>query len=377
MSDHLKYYKNIKSIPTLNLGDLNIRVLFKQRENFYFNLGITKQNFYKKSILELCSGTGYNAYFLNKFFKVKRIKLVDNNPESIKTSRKNLSKFKKIKIVNKNIKNFTSSEKFDYVIIENALDNFSNEKKIIYKLINLTSKKGNIILTIGDNFGIFSTKLRYVFSLILIEQSEFKKFNDKLIFLSKVFKPHLSYLSKNTRNEKKWVLDNILNHNWIKKKEYINYPKLIKFIKNRAIIQNVSPSFFKNFNWYKNFDLKNINNMYLDFYKKEKLNFLDFETKFENDINIDINIRNISNLIFNLKTGEKINKKIIKQIEREIKKINFKLSKLKKNNKISLALNEFGKLLKQFILNKKIKSETKHFKKLWGVYNQNVLLYKI
>ena len=377
MSDHLKYYKNIKSIPTLNLGDLNIRVLFKQRENFYFNLGITKQNFYKKSILELCSGTGYNAYFLNKFFKIKRIKLVDNNPESIKTSRKNLSKFKKIKIVNKNIKNFTSSEKFDYVIIENALDNFSNEKKIIYKLINLTSKKGNIILTIGDNFGIFSTKLRYVFSLILIEQSEFKNFNDKLIFLSKVFKPHLSYLSKNTRNEKKWVLDNILNHKWIKKKEYINYPKLIKFIKNRAIIQNVSPSFFKNFNWYKNFDLKNINNMYLDFYKKEKLNFLDFETKFENDINIDINIRNISNLIFNLKTGEKINKKIIKQIEREIKKINFKLSKLKKNNKISLALNEFGKLLKQFILNKKIKSETKHFKKLWGVYNQNVLLYKI
>lgn len=377
MSDHLKYYKNIKSIPTLNLGDLNIRVLFKQRENFYFNLGITKQNFYKKSILELCSGTGYNAYFLNKFFKIKRIKLVDNNPESIKTSKKNLSKFKKIKIVNKNIKNFTSSEKFDYVIIENALDNFSNEKKIIYKLINLTSKKGNIILTIGDNFGIFSTKLRYVFSLILIEQSEFKNFNDKLIFLSKVFKPHLSYLSKNTRNEKKWVLDNILNHNWIKKKEYINYPKLIKFIKNRAIIQNVSPSFFKNFNWYKNFDLKNINNMYLDFYKKEKLNFLDFETKFENDINIDINIRNISNLIFNLKTGEKINKKIIKQIEREIKKINFKLSKLKKNNKISLALNEFGKLLKQFILNKKIKSETKHFKKLWGVYNQNVLLYKI
>lgn len=377
MSDHLKYYKNIKSIPTLNLGDLNIRVLFKQRENFYFNLGITKQNFYKKSILELCSGTGYNAYFLNKFYKVKQIQLVDNNPESIKTSKKNLSKFKKIKIVNKNIKNFTSSKKFDYVIIENALDNFSNEKRIIYKLINLTSKKGNIILTIGDNFGIFSTKLRYVFSLILIEQSGFKNFNDKLIFLSKVFKPHLSYLSKNTRNEKKWVLDNILNHKWIKKKEYINYPKLIKFIKNKAIIQNVSPSFFKNFNWYKNFDLKNINNMYLDFYKKEKLNFLDFETKFENDINIDINIRNISNLIFDLKTGEKINKKIIIQIEREIKKINFKLSKLKKNNKISLALNEFGKLLKQFILNKKIKSETKHFKKLWGVYNQNILLYKI
>ena len=94
-------------------------------------------------------------------------------------------KFKNIKIVNKNINNFTSDEKFDYVIIENALDNFSNEKKIIKKLINLTTKSGNIILTIGDNFGIFSTKLRYIFSLILVEQSKIKTFEDKLIFYPK------------------------------------------------------------------------------------------------------------------------------------------------------------------------------------------------
>ena len=83
---------------------------------------------------------------------------------------------------------------------------------------------------LGDNFGIFSTKLRYIYSLILIEQSNYEKFDDKINFLSKIFLPHLKYLSKNTRNEKKWVLDNILNHNWIKKKEYIDYPKLIRYI---------------------------------------------------------------------------------------------------------------------------------------------------
>ena len=247
MSDHLKYYKFIESIPTVNLGDLNLKILFKQRENFYFNLGITKQNFYKKSVLEFCSGTGYNAFFLKKQFKPKKIKLVDNNPASIETSKNNLSKFKEIKIINKNINNFYSTEKFDFVIMENALDNLTNEKKIVSKMINLASKKGNIILTIGDNFGIFSTKLRYVFSLILIEQSKLKNFEVKLNFLSKIFKPHLNYLSKNTRNEKKWVLDNILNYDWIKKKEYINYPKLIKFIQNKAIIQSISPSYFKNF----------------------------------------------------------------------------------------------------------------------------------
>ena len=171
MNDHLKYYKNIKSIPTVNLGDLNKKFYSNKEKNFYFNLGITKQNFYKKSVLELCFRNWLQCLLFKKIFQTKKkIKLIDNNPASIETSKNNLSKFKDIKIINKNINNFSSTEKFDYVIMENALDNLTNEKKIVNKMINLTSKKGNIILTIGDNFGIFSTKLRYIFSLILIEQ---------------------------------------------------------------------------------------------------------------------------------------------------------------------------------------------------------------
>ena len=87
--------------------------------------------------------------------------------------------------------------------MENSIDNFTNEKSIINKILKFTNKNGNIILTLGDNFGIFSTKLRYIYSLILIEQSSYEKFDDKLNFLSKIFLPHLKYLSKNTRNEKK------------------------------------------------------------------------------------------------------------------------------------------------------------------------------
>ena len=90
MSDHLNYYKKIKSIPTVNLDDLRLNILFKQIENFYFCLGITKQNFYKKSILELCAGTGLNAYFLKKSFKIKKMKLLDKNPESLRLINKKL-----------------------------------------------------------------------------------------------------------------------------------------------------------------------------------------------------------------------------------------------------------------------------------------------
>ncbi len=377
MSDHLNYYKKIKSIPTVNLDDLSLNILFKQIENFYFCLGITKQNFYKKSILELCAGTGLNAYFLKKSFKIKKMKLLDKNPESLRLINKNLSKYKNIKIINKNLNKFSSAEKFDYVILQNGLDNFKNEKKIINKLINFTLKKGNIILTIGENFGALSMKLRYIFSLILIEQSKFENFNSKLFFLSKIFKTHLNYLSKYTRDEKKWILDNILNEEWIKKKNYIDYPKLIKLIHTKAIIQKIHPSYHENYSWYKSINLKKINKEYLDTYKNKKLNFLDFETKFEKKTNIDKNIKTINNLISNIKIYKKINKEKIILLKREIKEISYKLNNLNKHNKISLALNEFRKILENFLKNKKINPNTKYFKKFWGSYTHNVLLYKL
>ena len=38
MLDHLKYYKKIKSIPTVNLGDLDEKNFIQAKKKFYFNL---------------------------------------------------------------------------------------------------------------------------------------------------------------------------------------------------------------------------------------------------------------------------------------------------------------------------------------------------
>ena len=103
MNNHLNFYKKINSIPTVNLNDLKKKVLFSQRDNFYFNIGLTKKNFLGKKILEFCPGTGYNAYYLLKKFKIKKIKLVDNNITSIKFLKKNLSKLKNVNITTKDL----------------------------------------------------------------------------------------------------------------------------------------------------------------------------------------------------------------------------------------------------------------------------------
>ena len=65
------------------------------------------------------------------------------------------------------------------------------------------------------------------------------------------------------------------------------------------------------------------------------------------------------------------------KIEKEIRIISTKLNYSQKKNKVSLALTEFIEILKKFRFNQKIIPNTKHFKKLWGVYNQNVLLHKL
>ncbi len=371
--DHLRYYKTINSIPVVDLFDLKKKELDEQRKKFYFNLGLTINNFKDREVLEVCAGTGYNALFLLKSFKVKNVTCLDNNPTSIKSLKKNLMKIKNKKIINKNLYQLKSKKKFDFVIMENALDNFKNQKTILKKLISLTKKNGNIILSIGDNVGMLSVKLRYILSLILVEQDKITNFNKKKLFLSNIFKSHLAYLSKYTRKSTKWVLDTVLNSEWLRKKDYINYNYLIKNLNKNILIQNISPSFHKKYTWYKILDFKTINRDYLKSYNEDKINFLDFETKFKTNLNIDSNLKKIYSEINKLDPQKKIIKKIIINIEMEIAKI---IKKIKVKNKIYLALLEFKNILKNYREDKKISTKTKYLKKFWGIYSQHVLLYK-
>ena len=51
MKDHLSYYKKINNIPTADVNDLNKKILFKQRFNFYFKIGVTESELKNKSVI--------------------------------------------------------------------------------------------------------------------------------------------------------------------------------------------------------------------------------------------------------------------------------------------------------------------------------------
>ena len=376
---HIKYYKKIKNIPTIDITDFSLKEIYDQRNKFYLKLGITKGDFNNKSVLELCPGTGYNAFYLVKQCSVKKIKLVDYNLFSIKKLKKNLSNFNNVKIINSDIEKFNTEEKFDYVIIENSLDNFSKKlaNSTFRKLIKFTKKDGKIIFTITNKYASLSNKLRYLYSALLIRDNSLNSFQDRKEFLSKIFSVHLKYLSKKTRTGERWVLDNILNNNYMSKKSFFDYSDFKSKLNNIVILKN-SPSFNTDYSWYKSMNIKKDNDYIIKKYDEEYLNYLDFETRFTKyNIKLKSSLNNIIKLITDIDFDKKINFKKLNKIKSELIFISTELNKLSYNNKISNATLELSKIVDDFISNKPVKEKTTYLSKLWSTYNFNVVLAKI
>ena len=363
----------------VDINDLKRETLIKQRFNFYIKTGITPNELKNKSVLELCPGTGYNAYYLIKYCKIKKITLVDKNSSALKILKKNLSKFNNVKIINKDVEHFNTNEKFDYTIIENAIHEFSSSQtqKVFKKILKFTKLDGIIILTLSDLYGTFSEKLRYLYAIMLMKQNNIKVFDERLNFLSKLFYNHLKYLSRNTRRADKWVLDNILFTQAITKTKYFDYLDLNKIIKNKCLIKSFSPRFSKDFVWYKNMTFKNHNQLIINNFIDERINFLDFETRFtKNSKNLSSYIIKFTRKISKINSDKNLKNKELDEIYSIIFKISKILNKLKPKNKISLWLKEFLEMIIKFKKNKKLDLKTRYFYKLWGIRTHQVSLYK-
>lgn len=380
MKGYLGYYKKIKSIPTVNLSDLSTREIFKQRFNFYFKIGISKKDFENKNILELCPGTGYNAYYLLKECKIKNIKLVEKNPYSLQKLKKNISDFKNAKIIDSNAFHFNTSEKYDYTILENTIGGFNLKQanSVFRKLKKFTKREGTIIMTFPNIYGLFSIKLKYLYAIMLVQKNKIQSFDNKIKYLTKIFNPHMKYLSNNARKTKNWILDMILFEKYIRKTKYFDIFELKKKIKDDFLVKSVSPSFYVDYIWYKNLTTKKYNSNIFNQVSKNQINFLDFETRFtSHEKNIDSSIKKITQLISDFSFEKKISLKKIDQISIEINKMIRILKKINKKNKVTHALSEILGIIHNYQKNKKIPEKTKHISKFWGIASTVVSLYKI
>ena len=382
--EYLDYYKKNSIIPVVNLNDLKESKLKHQRFSFFFKIGIIPTDFYNKEVLELCPGTGVNSFYLLKFTKVKHITLIDNNPSSIKELKKNLKKFKNKTIFNQDIKKIKLKKKFDYVIIENALLGFDNPNKVFNKIYNLLKPGGCLVFTISDEIAFLSEKMRFLYSRVIIEKDRLSKtpYRTKVKALTRVFKSHLNKLQAKTRKTEKWVQDMMLHYEMIQKNKYFSLLDLSKIIRNKNLIfKGQSPGFYTDYQWYKKFEIKKYNQNIIESYKRERINFLDFEQKFnsgdyEKKKKILNKVITVNKLINNMSV-KKLEKNYVFKILNQLNKKSLSLNALEKNNKISLAIFDFVKSLKIYFKSGKLNTnKIKVFKTFWGHGTSQISMLK-
>jgi ubiquinone/menaquinone biosynthesis C-methylase UbiE len=375
MREFLDYYYKYKTIPVVNISDFSLKKIYDQRDFFYYKLGINPHNFENKKVIEFCPGNGVNAHYLINKVKIKKITLVDNNPSSILNLKKNLSKFNNVSIKNIDLKKFYTNEKFDIVILENALPGFKNPKKILNKLLNICNPGGVIITTLTDEVGIFSEKLRFVLAKKILKNTNEEQFKNNLKILSGFFKSHLASLKTKTRRVDKWVLDNILHEDWIKKNKYFNLINLYSVLKktNSYFISSMSPKLGPDYDWYKKSTIKKHNYNFIKSYQENQINLLNFGEEFSSKhhpICKDIikEISKVSKVINKLNFSKKLSdKKNYIKINNILIIIISKLNKIKKDSNTSKAIKEFINFRYQ---------KMKYFKIFWGRTTNSVAIFK-
>ena len=164
----------------------------------------------------------------------------------------------------------------------------------------------------------------------------------------------------------------MLHYHMIQKNKYFSLLDLYKIIKTKKIIiKGQSPNFVTDFQWYKKFKMQKYNQDIIKNYRRERINFLDFEQKFNSKDYIKkekiINKVILVNKLINKINTKNIDKLYIFKILKELNKLSSSLNSLEKNNKISLAINCFIKSLKNYFKSGKLNiNEIKVFKSFWG-----------
>jgi len=184
----MEYFEKISKNYKLNNFNF-IHSLIKQKESVIFKKILKKYNNKKKiAALDVGSGAGFYSEIL--YSKgIKNITCLDSSIGMLKQI-----KIKKAKLVNKNIFQFRSKNKFDLIIVMGVIEFVSNYKNFL-KQATRFAKKDTVIIILMPSKNLFSF-FYYIFHLI----------NGNLIHLYNANKiaNYLNYLG--------W---NILNHNKI------------------------------------------------------------------------------------------------------------------------------------------------------------------
>lgn len=128
----------------LNSLKAEIDPVFNQRAKFIFNQVFKYQ---PKSVLDVGCGRGFYSNSLAQLPYIREIAAIDLRKEHIK---KAISKAlnTKVKYFTENIFNWSSTKKYDLIIVSEVLEHVGDEEAFLKKIYTLLKKNGKLIITV-------------------------------------------------------------------------------------------------------------------------------------------------------------------------------------------------------------------------------------
>lgn len=257
-NDFLEYYGK-HNISPVKQDVSDIKTHFERRKKLYRQCGIPTIAFRNAEILEVGPGGGYNTL---AFFQwdSRHIDLVEANPKGREDMRnlfakQNISE-EKYKIFPDRIEDYKTEKKYDIIIAEGFLPETHNHWQIISKLKELVDENGIIVITCSDDVCFFIEIMKRMLGRIL--SADIEGFDEKVEYLSNIFRPQLAQLRGVSRSAEEWVQDLILNPavvNGVK----MTLMEAIDYFGENFDILGSSPCIFTDYSWYKDiwYDYKN------------------------------------------------------------------------------------------------------------------------
>ena len=342
---------------------------FQRRESLYNYLGLTKEYFKNKTVLEDGTAEGHNSTYIASL-NPKELNLLEPNPFAYRNIRKVFKKVnvstRKTKIITSTLEKFKTKKKYDIVICEAWLGISSHERKLMVKLSKFVKKGGLLVVTAASPIGYFSNIIRrYLANEISKDAKNFKK---KTKILVKAFAPHLKTMKNMSCPFDHWVQDSLIGSGFLSMHPT---PKMIfADLGKKFDFYNSYPAFNSDWRWYKDLygSKKEIKYNFLKNYYKQCHNFLDYRNVYKSinprfNIKLENEVQNLMNYLikYERNTTQKSKNFVISKIN---KIYNF-LKKIK--NFRSIGILEAMSLIKN---KKKISAEKignlKKFKYIFG-----------